>query len=251
VGCGRSGQVDRALDLQTGQLWQLPTALDAPAKGDSLLWQPNRRSTATLLNSNGPVSHPLVSPAVLATNSAGTLDMRGGAVTTPTSLQLVTTNKASWTPLPSHPAAGYPPALNGNLVVWVERVPGGTEIRLRRRDQGPIIRLTHSPTNNPRHPIAHGRGFLWVEDGRIVQYDPTHAYAETIQIDTGFSAPPASDGAHYCWEERSATNGIDVRCSDGVNADGPGHQRWPDRGEAWLLYREGNLPKLRRLPPVP
>ena len=247
VGCGRDGQVDRALDLQTGQLWQLPTALDNPARGEGLLWQPDRRSSAIRLDATGPVLVALVSPAVQASTTAGSLDASGGAATTPSSLLLVNANNVTWTPLKARPASWYPPALNENLVVWVERVAGGTEIRLRRRDQGPIIRLTNLPASNPRHPIAHGPGFLWVEDGRIVLYDPTHASTSTLEVETGFSGPPTSDGSAYCWETRHPTDGIDIHCSDGVTVAGPGHQRWPDRKGRWLVYREGDLPKIRHL----
>ena len=83
-----------------------------------------------------------------------------------------------------------------------------------------------------------------MHDAGLTIWDPHLDTFEDLPADTGFlSAPTISDGV-VCWEERGPADvqnprmGIDILCSDGLNASGPGDQLHPSRSGNRLLYRD-------------
>lgn len=118
-------------------------------------------------------------------------------------------------------------------------------------EQDPAPRPLSAGPGHQRHVVGSGDTLAWVEPGALVIQDTRTGEARHLPVDTGFSAPPTLWGQVACWEERpapgpeGARDGVDIRCSDGLDAAGPGHQRWPSRYGPWLLYREGDQPWLR------
>ncbi|RME21804.1 MAG: hypothetical protein D6798_17350, partial [Deltaproteobacteria bacterium] len=87
-----------------------------------------------------------------------------------------------------------------------------------------------------------------VEDEQVVLWDLERDERQRLGSHTGFSAAPSLWRDVVCWEERPTHppgtdgDGVDIECSDGLRAGGPGHQRWPSRFGPWLLYRvDGEL----------
>ena len=143
-------------------------------------------------------------------------------------------------------AAGwYAPALAWPIVAWVERTPSGDEdVWMRVFEPAEPARPLASGPGFQRHVVSDGTALAWVEPDGIHVWDPSTNTHQQFDADTGFHSPPTLSDGVVCWEDRgpstdnaTAPAGVDIVCSDGVRADGPGNQLHPSRSGPWLLYR--------------
>lgn len=249
MGCGPSGQVDRALHLPTGQRISLELPTDSEVGlGDGLLFATGAEGglfTLSLTGSvrvdttpifRGPASGP---PGVGSNLVAG---QEAGRVLYGTS----TSRTASVEP--TQPVGWYPVAVGDGFLAWV--VAGGATGEdlwmLDVRDRHPEPRPVAATTASERHAVASGPWLSFVTEDTLVRVHVPSGRQETLATGTGFDAPPSSWHDVVCWEMR--TEDVDIVCSDGVQRAGPGHQRWPSRWEKWLLYRQEDTVLLYTIP---
>ena len=92
------------------------------------------------------------------------------------------------------------------------------------------------PGSDGRHVVGSVGELAWVEDGVIVRLNVRTGARQVLHADAGFSAPISLWTDVVCWEDRSGAD-LDVRCSDGLSAEGPGDQQAPSRWGPYLMYR--------------
>ncbi len=248
VACGAGGRVDRVLSLHSGADFELPTPLERPGLGPSALVQTGWDSTVVRLTSAGPVvvedvtrlmDRPAGPPA---TDGEHIVLVSDDAVQVLGVTQRGRRRHATW-------AAGwYGAALTWPYVAWVaDGWTDGEDVYWMdaSAERPSPARLAAGP-GHQRHVVAHGGWLAWVEPGAIGLLHPASGAARRVPAETGFSAPITLWEGVVCWEERGGVDGVDVRCSDGLTAGGPGDQRWPSRWGPWLLYREGDRVMLAR-----
>jgi hypothetical protein len=133
------------------------------------------------------------------------------------------------------------------LGVWVEDANDDGFDLIGTLGDGVQIPLATGPGDAWR-PAVSGPYLAWVETGApgaedaVVVLDAVRDTRERYAAHTGFLSAPALDGPVACWEERpplGCPGDVDIRCSDGITAGGPGDQLAPSRGGGVLLFREG------------
>ena len=238
VGCGPDGLVDRALSLADSGLVVLPEGGRTPAlaeaqvifvtPGGTRLFQLGRPADQ---QPTGLARYPQVTVAPPGFDGHHLALLRADA------LMVGAPDDRGSHVWEAHPAGWYPPAVAWPWVAWVQDAGEGDEdvyaVNTSRAD-APIA-LAKGPEHQ-RHVVASGAFLAWVEDARIVVLDTTTMDRHVIPARTGFSAPISLWGRVVCWEERGKDD-IDIVCSDGMRADGPGDQEAPSRWGPWLLYR--------------
>jgi len=238
VGCGEDGLVDRALNLRDSGLVPLPAGGLAPAlaAGQVLFVEPKgtRLSRLGLPEDQQPTGlarfpQAQVSPPGFDGEHLALLREDAVVVGAPGDR-----GSRVWG---ARPMGWYPPAIAWPWVAWVEDGGDGDEdvyaVNTSRAD--PPIALARGPEHQ-RHVVASGEFLAWVEDERVVVLNTTTMQRHVIPARTGFSAPISLWDDVVCWEQRGEED-IDILCSDGLRADGPGDQRAPSRWGPWLLYR--------------
>lgn len=252
VACGPEGLVDRALSLETGVELRLPAQAAAPGLAEGLLLLVGSPAGGIRLEPGGAtlLDLPQVRTRTLAPPAT---DGTRGAVLAEGSVSAWPLTERTRVTHPARPVGWYPPALAGQVLAWVQ--DGGADgedvwaLGLEGEDAAP--RPLAGGPGHQRHVVGSGDFLAWVEPGAVVIHDTRTGQERRLPVETGFSAPPTLWGEVLCWEERPAPgpegerDGVDIRCSDGLDAAGPGHQRWPSRFGPWLLYREGDQPWLR------
>ena len=90
---------------------------------------------------------------------------------------------------------------------------------------------------NDRQHMVFGDGseFGWVSKDKITVMN-TNGETRDIAAETGFNGPPSMSNGVVCWEHRGLVD-VDIQCSDGLLANGSGHQLWPSRSKEWLIYQ--------------
>ena len=238
ISCHRAGQLTHALHLPTGTLHTLPRPLDTAATAPGALYAPGRAGGLFTLTVAG------ITEAADTTVVHGTLDAPPAtdghhvALLVDGEVQAFAATARSRRTWPAAPRGWYPPALRWPVVAWVaDGGETGEDVLAIRLDgrAGPTP-LAAGP-GHQRHVVASESHLAWVEEDAVVVWDPETEAAVRHPARTGFSAAPSLWQDVACWEERTET-GVDLRCSDGLVVDGPGHQRYPSRHDRWLLYRE-------------
>lgn len=255
VACGPDGRVDRALSLQTGTEHRLPVAMTSPGLGDGVLLAVGPEAALVRLQEQGAelVDLPRVRSAATAPPA---VQGEWAAMVLEESVTAWPLEQASRRLKEAKPAGWYPPALAEGVVAWV--ADGGEDgedvwaLALTERRADPTL-LSGGP-GHQRHVVGSGPWLAWVEPDAIVLLHTVDGQRRRIPAETGFSAPPSLWQDVVCWETRQEGSvagqgvkgqGVDIRCSDGLDAAGPGHQRWPSRHGPWLLYRQGSQLWLR------
>ena len=234
------------LSLQNGQLFRLPfkarspgVSVDPPA-----LWSPGPTGGFVWLEPEGPREEPDLSPVLEVAFAQPALEGNHAALLSEDRVQAFDIHDRGRRLVETRSAGWYPPALQWPWVAWVVADAAGEEqIWWMNAEEGtPPAPLDEGPGDR-RHVISDGDRFYWVSPTAIIAFDRSSGDRQEIPARTGFSAPISAWGGEVCWEERG--EGIDIRCSDGLEARGPGDQRWPSRFGPWLLYREGDRTMLR------
>jgi len=242
VACGAGGRVDHVLSLQTGADFELPTPLERPGLGPSALYQPGWDSTVLRLTPSGPV--PVEGVTRLMDRAAGppATDGEHIVLVSDDAVQVLGVTQRGRRRHATWAAGWYGAALTWPYVAWVaDGWTDGEDVWWMdaSAERPSPARLAAGP-GHQRHVVAHGGWLAWVEAGAIGLLHPASGTARRVPAETGFSAPITLWEGVVCWEERGGADGVDVRCSDGLAAGGPGDQRWPSRWGPWLLYREGD-----------
>ncbi len=236
VGCGPDGLVDRAVNLETGALVELPVDGRSPALAEGELLFVTREGTRRVRLGVGEdgaelsrYPFPLVAPPAY--------DGEHLALLAEDHVQVGSPEERAGRRWDARPAGWYPPALAWPWVAWVEDAgPDGEDIRAvdTSRAAEPLS-LAHGP-GYERHVVGSGPFLAWVEDEHVVILDTRDLGRHAIPARAGFSAPISLWRDVACWERRDGAD-LDVVCSDGLRAEGPGHQEAPSRFGPWLLYR--------------
>ena len=256
VGCGPSGQVDRALSLTTNTLIELPLPSTSPALGDGLIHVPGFPGGGTLrltptsveiLPDTVTLHEPLVAPPHLSDPWLVALS--------DAHVHIATLDSPSHRLYAATPQGWYPPAIAAEQVAWIDSGPrpeqGHEAVWSMPLDGSEAPRPLSPPAAaHARHVVGAGDWLAWVEDDALVLHHVPSGAQQRILTRTGFSAAPTLDAAgNACWEELSPQQDVDIRCTDAIlSIQRPGHQRWPARWGPWLVYREGDPPWLMTAP---
>ena len=252
IGCSHRGMIDIAIHLSDGRVLALEPPLDprhtgaaqGGASDTAILVEAADRTRVVELSPAGArdqaegvrlPSPPVAPPAAASEHFAALLTDRVEAM--PLDARVRPTFAA-------HPAPWYPPALAWPLVAWVERGPELEErVWMVSIDPPGRPELLSTGTGHHRHVVSDGQRFAWVQDGGLVVWDPVEDHRTELDARTGFLSPPSLSDGVACWEERipgtpdETSDHIDILCSDGLAARGPGHQLRPSRSGPYLLYR--------------
>ncbi|NOY27805.1 MAG: hypothetical protein GXP62_18230 [Oligoflexia bacterium] len=253
VACGPDGRVDRVLSLISGVEYRLPQAMISPGLSPGLLMAVGPDAGLIALQDTGPelLDRPRSrTPSIAAPATDGSI----GAALYEGRVSAWPLDSPTHRLVEAHPVGWYPPALVPGLVAWVEDAgPDGEDVwAMSTTDRHATPRPLSAGPGNQRHVVSSGSWLAWVEPASIVLLDTATEKSHRIAAHTGFSAPPALWQDTVCWETRPDSPdspdsgedpqaGVDIRCSDGLDAAGPGHQRWPARFEGWLLYRQDGI----------
>ncbi len=242
VGCGPDGLVDRAVNLVSGALVELPTSGRSPALADgALLFVDPRGSRLVRLSEPGaPVVEQTRFPVPLVAPPA--YDGEHLALLAEDHVQVGAPDQRTSRRWDANPSGWYPPALAWPWVAWVEDAGAdGEDVRAvnTARAEAPLS-LARGP-GYERHVVGSGPFLAWVEEDAVIILDTRDGARHAIPAEAGFSAPLSLWQDIVCWERRDGRD-LDIRCSDGLVAEGPGHQEAPSRHDRWLLYRaEGQV----------
>lgn len=253
VGCSRQGRIDRAVHLPDGRIVELDPSLDpartavsAGTTSDALvLVELDGRTRVVDVTPHGATDRDGVTrlPAAPIAPPAGAPEHFAAAL--PDRIEALAYHARVRPTFKAHPVGWYAPALAWPHVAWVERSDAAVEQvwTVQAAPPGEPRLLSEGP-GHQRHVVSDGRHIAWVAPGRLEQWTPSTGARTSLPADTGFHAPPTISDGVVCWEERREPPGgarprpdIDILCSDGMEATGPGDQLWPSRSGPWLLYR--------------
>ena len=142
--------------------------------------------------------------------------------------------------LPAAPASWYAPALSESAVLWVDRRDSawtGLDV-LRLSPDGRSAQVLVRAPGDQVHVAASEHWVAWVETHFVVVQDLRTGERRRYPSDTHAATGLSLWGPVACWEHWNGQD-VDAVCSDGLIADGPGHQRAPSRYQGWMLYRDG------------
>ncbi len=242
VGCGTSGRVDRARNLEDGREIELNHPAVSPGTGQGVLFAMGQEHGLWRL----PLSEPedawptnstpaRAPPAVDGRHVALVLD---GSVSTFTLGEPVRRSRDA-APLP-----WFAPALAWPWVYWVdgsERDRSGMDIWAWNAEEGRPMPWVVAP-GDQRHVAASGDWVGWLDDSGVHLQQRSTGECFFHAADTGFRAGLALDESVACWEERGV-EGFAVQCSDGLEVRGR-DAGWPSRWGRWLLVRIQGVPWL-------
>jgi hypothetical protein len=241
--CGPDGAVDRVISVVNQQEFPLPVAHLSPALGDRMVYVPGMAGGAWRLTETGPVAVSDLARVARAPAAPAATDGQHFVVLGQTGVEAWSSGDTTRRTWATQAREYQAPALAWPWVAWVADGPAGGQVWVVDvRETNP--KALSAPTVDARHPVGTGVQFWWVEDGVLVTLYPLTGRKDVVaKGPTGFSAPLSAWQDVVCWEERGA-EGVDVHCSDGLGADGPGDQQWPSRYDRWLLYRDNGRARL-------
>lgn len=269
VGCGPSGEVDRALSLKSGRLVKLPRALTSPGLGEGAIYAPGLDGWLYRLDEDGAHAVEGIARVTAPPLAPPATDGIHVAILTDRGVEAFAATEHHHRVFPTRPWGWYPPALAWPDVAWVtDGGPDAEDIWWIDAVNGRHPQPLAAGPGHQRHVVGSEHWLAWVEDDAVVVLDITSGARHRYRANTGFSAAPSLWRDVACWEERppltptdeaprgpsgleAPTDGIDIRCSDGVTVGGPGDQHKPSRWADWLLYRDGKRVMLYTLPDEP
>lgn len=142
--------------------------------------------------------------------------------------------------LPAAPASWYAPAVSEHAVVWVDRRDAawtGLDV-LRLSEDGQSAQVLARAPGDQVHVAASEHWVAWIEEHFVVVQDLRSGERRRYPSDTHTATGLSLWGPVACWEHWNGQD-VDAVCSDGLIADGPGHQRAPSRYQSWMLYQDG------------
>lgn len=239
VGCGPGGEVDRAVNVETGAVVRLPVQLTSPALAESQLFSTEGLGAWLTLDGAQASAEPRLVRQTPASGAPPAFDGTHTAIFGPDHITVGTPDSRLGQRFKTRPAGWYPPALAWPWVAWVARgEQGQEEVWAVDTSRAAEPRVLAGGAGDARHVVGSASWLAWVEPGQIVRLNVLTGARQVIRADAGFSAPISLWRDVVCWEDRSGED-LDVRCSDGLEARGPGDQSGPSRWGPYLLYRSG------------
>ncbi len=238
VCCDAQGRAARVISLETGVEHALPVALGRPATGPDSLYASGLSGALVHLRATGPAVEPDLTRVVgredgpPATDGARIAAQMDGRVQ---ALEPQQRRRTTWvSPL----RGGQALALCGPYLAWV--VDGdGQDLWWVDVRGGPPTPLAGGP-GDQRHVVASGSHLAWIDGGDVIVLHPDTGDRVRHPAAATTGAPPTLWADVACWEEPGPDGSVDVRCTDGHGARGPGHQRRPSRWGPWLLFHQGD-----------
>ena len=234
VAC-EGGKVARVLPIEGGEERALDPAMESPGIGAQGLYGLSRGGW-----SSGEWGWQPGKPAPI--------DPVSPVGVGPERVVVLTADAVVWMPwdagrrraLPAAPASWYAPAVSQAAVVWVDRRDAawtGLDV-LRLSEDGQSAEVLVRAPGDQAHVAASEHWVAWIEEHFVVVQDLRIGERRRYPSDTHTASGLSLWGPVACWEH---WNGVDVDavCSDGLIADGPGHQRAPSRYQGWMLYQDG------------
>ena len=237
VGCGPGGEVDRAVNLETGARVRLDQGLLSPALAEGQLFSTEHQGAWLTLDGDQATARPELARQPEARHAPPAFDGQHTVIFGADYVAVGEPDTRLSTRYPTRPAGWYAPALAWPWVTWVARGEDGREEVWAvdtSRAKGPQ-RLSR-PGSDGRHVVGSGEHLAWVETDGVVRLNTRTGSRQVTRADAGFSAPISLWRDVVCWEDRSGAD-LDVRCSDGLEAAGPGDQQAPSRWGPYLMYR--------------
>lgn len=239
VGCGPSGQVDRAEHLPSGRRVELERGARSPAVAAARLYATTLQHGLWRLPGSAPTLDGVMRVPFSGLGPPAT-DGFQAAVTTAEDVQVFALEGRLRAHLPARPAPWYPPAVGGGWVGWVdlrEQALFGEDLYVRPPGAREGVPLVRRP-GDQRHITASGAYFAWVEEAAVCVERMADGERRCLPAAARPSRALSLDGPVPCWEELGPQD-IELRCADGVLLRRPGHQRSPSRVGPWLVFREG------------
>ena len=234
--CDAQGRVAQALRLDDGHAVALPVAVEQPAVGPGCIYVPGVNGGLWRLGDGAPEAVGAVALVVEPLAAPPVTDCAHIALLTDNAVQAFAVGDRVRRSVEARPAGWYPPALAWPWVAWIEAPRPGERVLMAynvesgERRAGPGVQ-------GARHVIGRDGLFAWADDAQLWLWEPMSQAARATPAEAGFSAPLSLDRGVICYEERQAGH-LDLRCTDGLAVQGPGHQRAPQRSGDRLLYRE-------------
>lgn len=235
VGCGSSGDVDRALNLDTGERVELSRGLEAPAIGGGVLYVAGTRGGLWRLPEPEPdhemVRIPVTGHAPPATDGVHVV------VVTDHDLQTLEIGQRNRYHTEGTPAPWYPPAVSTGWLAWVDvgaQDARGEDVLAYDRETREVRELAVGPLDE-RHVALSGDHAAWIDDEGVTIQHLRTGEQQRVSSDPRPARRLSLDGDVACWEHWNGTD-VDVWCSDGVLVDGDGDQRSPSRVGDRVLY---------------
>ncbi len=237
VGCGPSGDVDRAMNLASGERVILDAGATAPAVGGGVVYAAGLRGGLWRLPS--AASDPDMARIPVTGHAPPATDGSFVVVVTSTDVQRLEIGERTRYHTAASPAPWYAPAVSGRWAAWVdvaERDARGEDVLVYDADTRQTLQVAVGP-GNERHVALSGDHVGWVEDGAVVVRDLRTGHQQRHATDARPTTRLALDGDVACWESWNGLD-VDVTCSDGVAVEGDGDQRTPSRSGDRVLYVE-------------
>lgn len=249
LGCGPGGHLDRAEHLVTGQVVELESAADSAGLTPGALFATGAEHGLWELPSPSP--RQAWAPTGARVVSPPALDGRYMAVALEEAIAVQAVGEARQLRRTAAPLPWFPPALDWPVVYWVDgrdQAVSGLDIWGWDTRRGPPFPVVTRP-GDQRHVAVSPALLCWLDDEGVWLQDRVSGERHLHRAEVGFQAGPTLWGSVACWEERDAGD-VDVRCSDGLEATGEGDQGWPSRWQAWLLFRQEDMPWLVEITPA-
>jgi hypothetical protein len=158
------------------------------------------------------------------------------AIAFPSGVQVFRLDEKIRRTVAAQPAPWYPPAIDGELVAWVDTRAGTEDIWALVAGK-PVAVATSQ--EQERHVAVSGSQVAWIDSTGVHAWDSLTGQTWHAVADAHTTRRLSFDAGVACWEDWNGVD-VDVVCSDGVRWDGPGHQRAPDRqGEHLLVVDRG------------
>lgn len=239
VGCGPGGEVDRAVNLENGVVVRFPVELVSPALAPGQVFSTEALGAWLTLDGDQATPDPRLVRQTDALYAPPAFDGTHSAVFGADFVTVGSPDSRLGQRYPARPAGWYAPAIAWPWVAWVARGEDGREevwaVDTSRADEPhPLSRAE----GDERHVVGSGAYLAWVEADRIVRLNVLTGARKVMPADAGFSSPITLWGEVVCWEDRGGAD-VDVVCTDGLEARGPGDQLAPSRWGPYLLYRSG------------
>ncbi|MSQ01364.1 MAG: hypothetical protein EXR71_05640 [Myxococcales bacterium] len=213
--CEKGGQVDSAVDLESGERWALPAATRSPQVGGDGVPQPGAQ--------DAPASY------AAAMRTAQARPLPDGALAGGRDTLAWTERRCTADGCDDDVVASF----QGSRVVL-----GGGPGNQRR----PVAYGTR---------LAWFDSLGADGEPGVVVVDMDSGERRVWAADSGFLGPLALDPERACWEDRSklreGVGGIDIRCSDGWLAAGDADLLSPSLGGGWLAWHQGKQVYVTRL----
>lgn len=234
VAC-EGGKVARALPIQGGEERLLEPAIKSPGIGASGVYGLSRGGW-----SSQDWGWQAGKPAPLSPVAPLGVGLEQVVVLTADAVVRMPWDAGQRRALPAAPASWYGPAVSEEAVVWVDRRDAawtGLDV-LRLSEDGQSAQVLVRAPGDQAHVAASQQWVAWIEPHFVVVQDLHSGERRRYPSDTHTASGLSLWGPVACWEHWNGED-VDAVCSDGLIADGPGHQRSPSRYQGWMLYRDG------------